>query len=74
MLTTSAFITAHPYLDNPPSKRGSKVERLINDTARKRWMAAGALGHVRWRVDLISEGDEGSVELFGAAMPLDEVA
>jgi beta-lactamase superfamily II metal-dependent hydrolase len=73
-LTQKAYITAHPNEDNRPRKREHKVQRMISDTARKRWLAAGLLGHVRWRVDLLDDGDEGVVELFGAAMPLKDVA
>jgi beta-lactamase superfamily II metal-dependent hydrolase len=73
-LTDKAFITAHPERDVAPRKRTSKVEQMIAGTARKRWVAAGSLGHVRWRADLLQEDDAGSIDLFGAAMLLGNVA
>ncbi|WP_373507633.1 hypothetical protein [Thiocapsa sp.] len=73
-LTDRAFITAHPERDIAPRKRTSKVEQMIARTARKRWVAAGSLGHVRWRADLLQVDDAGSIDLFGAAMLLGNVA
>jgi beta-lactamase superfamily II metal-dependent hydrolase len=73
-LTERAFITAHPEKDKSPGKRSVKVERLIADTVRRRWVAAGSLGHVRWRADILDHNDAGTIELFGAAMPLSKVA
>jgi len=73
-LTQKVYITAHPEEDKAPVKRGVKVERLIADTVRRRWLAAGSLGQVRWRANIFDQGDEGTIELFGAAMPLSKVA
>lgn len=73
-LTDQAYITAHPDRDIAPRKRAGKVEQMIASTARKRWIAAGSLGHVRWRANLLDEADNGMIELFGAALPLCEVA
>jgi hypothetical protein len=69
-----AFITKHPNQDNPPRRRSVKVDRLINDTAKRRWIAGGTLGQVRWRVDLLNEDDEGKIERFYGALPLADVA
>ena len=73
-LTDRAYITADPNHDLAPAKRLPKVERLLADTARKRWLAAGKLGHVRWRADLRQERDAGRIELFEAAMQLADIA
>ena len=64
----------HLRHDLAPAKRPPKVERLLADTARNRWLAAGKLGHVRWRADLRQERDAGRIELFEAAMPLADIA
>ncbi|MBK1725069.1 ComEC/Rec2 family competence protein [Thiocystis violacea] len=73
-LTDKAYISAHPDRDVAPQKRARKVEQMISGTVTKRRIAAGSLGHVRWRANLLDEDDKGTVELFGAALPLGEVA
>ena len=70
-VASSAYHLRH---DLAPAKRPPKVERLLADTARNRWLAAGKLGHVRWRADLRQERDAGRIELFEAAMPLADIA
>lgn len=72
-LTDRAYITADPNHDHGPAKRPPKVEQLLVSTARKRWLAAGKLGHVRWRADLRQENDAGRIELFEEARPLAEI-
>lgn len=73
-LTQRAFITAHPEQDKAPGKRSPKIEGLIAGTARKRWAAAGLPGQIRWRASILDPHDEGRIALFGAAMPLSQVA
>ena len=73
-LTQRAFISAHPERDISPKKRLPKVERFINATAKRRWLAAGPLGHIRWRAPLVDPNHPGTIELFHEAMDLAEVA
>ena len=73
-LTQRAFITAHPERDLSPKKRLVKVEQFINATAKRRSLAAGPLGHIRWRAPLMDPNHPGTIELFHEAMDLAEVA
>ena len=73
-LTDRAFITSHPEHDILPKKRSVKLERFINATAKRRWLAAGPIGHIRWRAPLVDSKHPGTIELFHEAMDLAEVA
>lgn len=72
--TPHAFISADPNASAKLPKKGSKVQAMMNGTVRNRRLAAGEMGHIRWRAPLADPTDRGSVELFNGAMPLADVA
>lgn len=72
--TEHAYITADPNATVKLSKKGTKVQALVDGTVRNRRLATGAMGHVRWRAPLAKPTDRGTIELFDGAMSLATVA
>lgn len=71
--TNKAYITASPDMSVKLPKKSTKVQSFVDSTVKNRRLASGPMGHVRWRVSLTNSEDLGNVELFGQALPLDEV-
>jgi hypothetical protein len=73
-LTNRAYISAHPHRRaKPKRKRVPKVEALINSAAKGRRQAAGPVGHIRWRANLLDAKELGTVELADGAIELASV-
>lgn len=72
--TKRAYISADPNATAKPPKRGTKVQAFMDGAVKNRRLAAGPMGHVRWRASLADPRDCGNVALFDGAMPLASVA
>ena len=69
-LTKRAYITCDPEKNPAPKRRKSKVENHLNSTAKRRWVAAGSMGHIRWRASLLSSVLPEQVSTFFGAYRL----
>jgi hypothetical protein len=70
-LTNQAWITTNPYIKRRPYKRDRTVEKTIKDTVRS-MRSISDTGHIRMRLDSRKNCDSWDVELFDAAVSLDQ--
>jgi hypothetical protein len=70
--TDDAFITASPKVKK--RNRPRAVERMLREAVRYIEPVHGRIGHVRLRAEGSGEPGSWNVELFGAAMPLRDLA
>ncbi|HYE35376.1 MBL fold metallo-hydrolase [Methylocaldum sp.] len=71
--TSQAYISAHPENVVRPAKKPTKIQGLMDGAIRNRRLAAGPIGHIRWRASICNPADKGTVDLFDGALALLDV-